>query len=276
MKIKKYTEYLEYKHSMNENHATAYDDLWYPNNSTKNVEGNLRFLGITNPNYYKIYNDLSVDYFSDFEPSQDIKLSFKKFPVKMNICHGAFSLYDNKLTTLENFPHTVNFDFDIRRGFITSLEFGPKIVNKRYDCDENKLTNLIGAPEKMNNTFCCSRNYKLTSLEGAPKECTHFYCDHTVITDLKGCPNIITQQIDLQACDHLKTLSGLPLTFNPMKILLETNKNYLIDNWIDNNLQDNETLIIHYMDYLNSNGRSQELYDKYKYLIDFNYYTKTF
>jgi len=98
------------------------------------VKAILKELGI-NISFCKIYNDLSVDVFSD------VDLSFKdleKIPLQFNNVYGNFDCSFNQLKTLEGCPKT---------------------VSGKFSCNNNKLSNFKGCPHTVNELDCYDVKY---------------------------------------------------------------------------------------------------------------------
>jgi hypothetical protein len=86
--------------------------------------------------------------------------SLSKIPLKFNIVSGNFNCSNNKLTTLEGSPRSVD----------------------HFDCDYNELATLEGGPEYVDGIFWCSRN-SLKTLEGGPEFVRgNFYCENNPLT----------------------------------------------------------------------------------------------
>ena len=107
---------------------------------------------------------------------------------------GIFYCSNNKLTTLQGAPETVEDDFFCRKNNLTTLQGAPKTVGGDFYCDSNKLTTLAGAPETVEGSFSCVDN-KLTTLAGAPKTVgVAFYCyDNTnnfTVEDVRAVSNV--------------------------------------------------------------------------------------
>ena len=97
----------------------------------------------------------------------DVNLENKrlaKLPLKFGIVSGAFWCYNNKLTTLEGAPYSVDDHFGCSRNDLTTLEGAPKSVSGGFWCTYNKLTTLEGAPYSVRGGFYCSNNNTLPDL----------------------------------------------------------------------------------------------------------------
>jgi len=114
---------------------------------------------------YTINDDHTIDVNGDV--SFTLKGLFK-IPLKFNVVSGHFSCSNNKLTSLEGCPKSINGKFFCYLNELTTLEGGPKLVGDNYDCSNNHLTTLKGGPKRVGGSFICHSN-KLTTLEGSPK-----------------------------------------------------------------------------------------------------------
>jgi hypothetical protein len=170
--------------------------------------------------------------------------------VKFGHVTGDFDCSNNKITSLEGAPQTVdggfNCDynnlesllgspqkvdtFNCTHNNLKSLEGAPQIVNKFY-CNNNNLLSLTGGPQRVGQRFECSQNNlkslkggpvivwgdyictnnQLTSLEGAPMEVGSFICDHNNLESLRGAPRTTVSAFTC-AYNKLKTLEGGPET----------------------------------------------------------------
>ena len=81
---------------------------------------------------------------------------------------GSFFCDENRLTTLQGGPKTVEGDFYCHVNRLTTLAGGPKTVRGNFFCYDNKLTTLAGAPKTVGGGFFCYNN-RLTTLAGAPE-----------------------------------------------------------------------------------------------------------
>jgi len=99
---------------------------------------------------------------------------------------GWFDCRNNRLTSLEGGPQTVEGSFYCYSNKLTSLEGSPQTVGWSFDCSDNQLTSLEGSPQTVGGSFLCYNN-KLTSLEGGPQIVRgDFYCDNNKLTSLEG------------------------------------------------------------------------------------------
>lgn len=111
-----------------------------------------------------------------------------KLPLKFGKVTGDFTIWKNKLITLEGCPREVGGYFNCSDQELTTLEGSPIEVGESFICSNNKLVSLEGAPREVVRSFGCSNN-NLTTLEGAPiKVGENFYCSHNRLTSLKGSP----------------------------------------------------------------------------------------
>ena len=86
------------------------------------------------------------------------------------------------------------------------VRFG--VVNGWFDCGVNNLTSLEGSPIECKHFYC--RRNRLTSLVGAPiKGPIDFVCDQNHLTSLVGAPD----KVESFSCwdNPLRSLEGLPL-----------------------------------------------------------------
>ena len=66
---------------------------------------------------------------------------------------------------------------------LTSLEGAPQTVDGMFYCNNNRLTSLEGAPQSVDGDFYCHNNL-LTSLEGAPQKVSWgFYCHNNPVSE---------------------------------------------------------------------------------------------
>ena len=119
-----------------------------------------------------------------------VNLSDKKFlsiPIKFSEVTGSFNCNNNKLTSLEFSPQTVD-SFYCNDNRLTSLEFSPQRIGGEFDCSYNKLTSLEFSPKTIDGDFDCNHN-KLIFLEFCPETVSgSFYCNHN--PKLKGIQKI--------------------------------------------------------------------------------------
>lgn len=135
MKIKKYTEYFECKHSINESYV--YD-------TKEKVQKWLDKMNIRN---YIINDDLSVD----VDGSANLIFNnLTKISVKFNNIESNFSVSENNLTTLENCPKSVKGDFGCANNWLNSLQHCPKFIGGDFYCHNNSFTSLLGIPIDIN------------------------------------------------------------------------------------------------------------------------------
>lgn len=135
MKIKRYIEYFECKHSIGEN-------VEY--NPKKKIISWLNRMRIKN---YVINDDLTVDVKGNVN-LKDKDLT--EIPIKFNTVNGYFSCATNLLTSLIGSPEIVDDFFSCTWNSLTTLIGGPKIVKHRYYCLNNQLENLNGLPVDFN------------------------------------------------------------------------------------------------------------------------------
>ena len=83
---------------------------------------------------------------------------------------GRFDCSGQELDSFKGvrFGH-VSGNFWCDNNKLTSLEGAPQSVDGYFDCSANKLTSLEGAPQSVGGSFYCYNN-KLTSLKGFPME----------------------------------------------------------------------------------------------------------
>lgn len=117
---------------------------------------------------YTITDDGKVDVHGDV----DLRgLELPCFPVEFGIVYGHFKCDNNKLTSLEGSPNTVNGNFDCSENQLTDLEHCPKTIgeisNKTgvFYCTENKITTLKYCPEIVGSAIVLNRN-NIIDLEG--------------------------------------------------------------------------------------------------------------
>lgn len=87
--------------------------------------------------------DASLDVIMDQDPV------VSKIPLEFGTVGRNFNCDNNRLTSLENSPHTVGGTFRCKNNRLKSLEGGPKTVGRDYICNQNPLTSLKGIAESI-------------------------------------------------------------------------------------------------------------------------------
>ena len=179
--------------------------------------------GITN---WSINQDGLVDVNGDVDLERK---GLTKLPLKFGMVTGIFNCTDNKLTTLEGAPRSVDGRFSCGVNKLTTLEGAPRSVGGHFYCYRNQLTTLEGAPESVSGGFYCALN-ELTTLEGAPRSVDGFACNNNNLITLEGAPESVDGDFN---CDHnrLTTLEGAPYSVgggfyffnNPLPDLIQKN-----------------------------------------------------
>ena len=130
---------------------------------------------------------------------------------------GSFTLYCDKLESLEGCPEEVGRDFVIRSRLLKSLEGCPEEVGGRFNCSWCKsLESLEGAPKKVGGDFNCQDCESLKSLKGAPKEvggafkCGTWMTSNSLIKSLEGAPERVGLSFICSHCNSLTSLEGAP------------------------------------------------------------------
>ena len=102
--------------------------------------------------------------------------------VKFGVVWRNFNCSENRLTSLDGAPQSVDVDFHCDHNLLTSLVGAPQDVDGGFYCHNNSLTSLIGAPKRVGGTFVCEVN-SLTSLEGAPRVVNgYFSCEDNPVS----------------------------------------------------------------------------------------------
>ena len=83
--------------------------------------------------------------------------NLKKLPLKFGHVTGDFDCGNNKLTTLEGAPHTVDDSFAVYNNQLTSLEFAPKSVGHNFWCKFNNIRSFEGLVN-IGGGFYCNHN----------------------------------------------------------------------------------------------------------------------
>ena len=92
----------------------------------------------------------------------------------------------NKVTINNDNSIDYNGDVDISDKNLDKIPLQFNIVNGNFNCSNNKLTSLEGAPKQCNDFNCF--NNDLTNLKGAPQECNNFDCSTNNLKSLEGAP----------------------------------------------------------------------------------------
>ena len=133
--------------------------------------------------------------------------------VKFGVVWRNFNCSENRLTSLDGAPQSVDVDFHCDNNLLTSLEGAPQKVGGDFYCNINRLTSLVGAPQEVNGYFFCSDN-ALTSLVGAPQDVDGgFYCHNNSLTSLIGAPKRIGGTFVCEV-NSLTSLEGAPRVVN--------------------------------------------------------------
>ena len=133
--------------------------------------------------------------------------------VKFGVVWRNFNCSENRLTSLDGAPQSVDVDFHCDHNLLTSLEGAPQKVGGDFYCNINRLTSLVGAPQEVNGYFVCSDN-ALTSLVGAPQDVDGgFYCHNNSLTSLIGAPKRIGGTFVCEV-NSLTSLEGAPRVVN--------------------------------------------------------------
>ena len=133
--------------------------------------------------------------------------------VKFGVVWRNFNCSENRLTSLDGAPQSVDVDFHCDNNLLTSLEGAPQKVGGDFYCNINRLTSLVGAPQEVNGYFVCSDN-ALTSLVGAPQDVDGgFYCHNNSLTSLIGAPKRIGGTFVCEV-NSLTSLEGAPRVVN--------------------------------------------------------------
>lgn len=106
-----------------------------------------------------------------------VNLELDFIPVKFNKISGNFSIFGNKLTSLQFCPIDVEGSFCCAYNYLTSLEGAPKRVGANFDCYSNEIVTLEHGPAIIGGSYNCANN-KLESLKFLPKKVgKEFYCN---------------------------------------------------------------------------------------------------
>jgi hypothetical protein len=148
-----------------------------------------------------------VDVYGDFVCSGQELEDFKG--IRFGRIVGQFVCADNKLTSLDGAPNSVEMGFSCADNKLKSLEGGPKKVGKNYYCFNNQLTSLEGAPEQVYGNFECDRN-QLTTLKGGPEFVREsMSCEGNQLTSLIGAPKSIGKNLHCTG-NQLTSVEGFP------------------------------------------------------------------
>jgi len=118
------------------------------------------------------------------------------------------------VTKLPDGSYDVHGNVDLDRMGWRKLPARFNIVHGYFWCEYNKLTSLEGAPKECRSStndagFWC-RNNQLTNLKGAPRIVEgHFGCDDNQITSLEGGPSSVSASY-LCSNNNLTNLKGAP------------------------------------------------------------------
>jgi len=158
-------------------------------NTPADITAWLNLMGIAN---YTLTPNSQYGFIIDVEGDVFInEKNLEYIPVKFGSVSGAFSCYDNDLTSLLGCPATVGKFFNCAHNQLTDLAHAPKSVGGDFSCSQNKLVTLKGCPQKIQGDFQ-SQNNELTSLVGGPEMVEgRFYCRNNQLKTLKGCPTHI-------------------------------------------------------------------------------------
>ena len=158
----------------------------------------------------------------------DIDLGNKKLLsilIKFSKVTGSFNCSDNKLTSLEFSPQTVD-GFYCNDNKLASLEFCPQTVGSDFSCSGNQLTSLEFCPQTVSGNFYCNDN-KLTSLEFCPQTVGgHFFCSYNRLISLEFSPHTVKGNFycsDNPKLKEIQKIINFKLIYLEHKKLLATN-----------------------------------------------------
>ena len=132
----------------------------------KEINSNMKKLGILNEKDYTINDDYTVDL------KCHTIITAKKIeecPVVFNLCDGNFIWHYTDLKSMKNLPKQVNGNMSVAHNALITLEDCPTLVTDQFNCSGNKLKNLKGC-EKMMTKLFIAMGCDLKSLEGSPRE----------------------------------------------------------------------------------------------------------
>ena len=127
---------------------------------------------------YKINSNGSVDVFENVNLAHIKNIDF--LPIKFNVIHGNFTVYNTDFSTLENWcPNEVRGTFDCSMNpQLKSLKGGPRIVQNNFICTFNNLTDLNYSPQYTGGYYNVMKN-NLSSIEGLPSNTKRYFLDDT-------------------------------------------------------------------------------------------------
>ena len=161
------------------------------------------------PSKAKENSDGTIDYDGDVEFKGGMfGGKIDKIPFKFGKVTGNFTVYNNKITTLENAPKEVTGNFIVTNNKLLNLKGAPEKVGGDFDCSHNSLTTLDGATDNIPGNFKCTDN-KLTNLVGGPTNIGGNYdASNNKISTVENGPKKIGGMFNLQPGRGFSDLPG--------------------------------------------------------------------
>lgn len=161
--------------------------------------------------YKDFYNNSlnEKEYYEVFDVNvEDLENNLIPFKYKNSDCKGKFVCKNLNLTSLENCPDKVHFDFSAKENNLTNLEHCPSYIGGAFNVSLNNLTSLKYFPKEIHGIIVLKDN-NLTKLENIPTKVESLYLNYNRLTDLKGSPKIINDGYFLIG-NPLTSLEGCP------------------------------------------------------------------